>query len=150
MSAVKNSIVALAIMLLVCSPVNAEDKLNLSQYKGKIVYLDFWASWCKPCKKSFPWMNKMRETYSNDQLVILAVNLDKEKKLADEFLAKNPAKFTIIYDENSDLAKQYQIPGMPSSILFDQNGKVIKVESGFFEKKIPQYEKAFQQAITNL
>jgi thiol-disulfide isomerase/thioredoxin len=128
----------------------AEDIFDLSKYKGKVVYLDFWASWCVPCRKSFPWLNKMREKYTPEQLVIVAVNLDKEQTLAMAFLEKYPASFDITFDPKGVTAKKYEIPGMPSSILFDHNGKVIDAHSGFFTKKVVQYEAQLETAVSQL
>ncbi len=121
---------------------------DIQQYKGKVVYLDFWASWCIPCRKSFPWMNKIQEQYSPDEFVVVAVNLDKEKKLAVDFLKEYPANFQIIYDPKAKIAKKYQIEGMPSSILFNSKGKPVFAHKGFFSKKIPKYEVEIQNLLT--
>jgi thiol-disulfide isomerase/thioredoxin len=120
---------------------------DINHYQGKVVYLDFWASWCVPCRKSFPWMNQLRQKYSKDDLVIIAVNLDKKKSLATEFLAENPATFNIIYDPKGQLAKHFHIKGMPSSVIFDRNGKPVKAHTGFFVKKIAEYEQEIQNII---
>jgi len=120
---------------------------DINQYKGKVVYLDFWASWCVPCRKSFPWMNQLQQKYSPDDLIIIAVNLDKKKSLAAEFLLENPAKFKIIYDPKGQLAKQFHIKGMPSSVIFDRNGKPVKAHTGFFTKKINEYEQEIQNTV---
>ena len=120
---------------------------DLKNYQGKVVYLDFWASWCVPCRKSFPWLNQLRNRYSEKQLVIVAVNLDKEAALAADFLKQYPANFDIFYDPEGVLAKQYQIPGMPTSIVFSAQGKVIAAHSGFFKKKISEYESVIAAAI---
>jgi len=130
--------------------VTAEDIVDISKYQGKVVYLDFWASWCVPCRKSFPWLNKMRAQYSSDQLVVLAVNLDIKRELATEFLEKYPANFDVLYDPKGVVAKKYQIPGMPSSILFDAKGKVLEAHSGFFVKKISDYELQLETAVNQL
>jgi thiol-disulfide isomerase/thioredoxin len=122
--------------------------VDLSNYKGKIVYLDFWASWCIPCRKSFPWMNKQLEQYSSEDLVIIAVNLDKKRALAEQFLIDNPAKFNIVYDPKGQLAKYLKIKGMPSSVIFDRNGNPITAHTGFFEKKIEQYQSELAKAIS--
>lgn len=118
--------------------------LDLSEYRGKVVYLDFWASWCVPCRKSFPWMNEQQSKYSKQDFVIIAVNLDKKKSLANTFLTDNPANFQVIYDPKGELAKHYQIKGMPSSILFDRNGKPVKAHTGFFVKKKAEYEQEIE------
>ncbi len=122
------------------------ENFNIEQYRGKVVYLDFWASWCVPCRKSFPWMNQLHNKYSSDEFIIIAVNLDKQRNLADEFLNKNPAQFMVHYDPEGLLPKQYKIKGMPSSIIFNKHGKIISRHTGFFEQKIKKYEQAIKAA----
>ncbi len=129
------------------SKAEQPDGFNINDYQGKVVYLDFWASWCIPCRKSFPWMNKIQDQYSDDDLVIIAVNLDKKKSLATAFLAENPATFNILYDPKGRLAKQFHIKGMPSSVIFDRNGKPIKAHTGFFAKKISEYEQEIKHTV---
>ena len=115
-------------------------KLDLSQYKGKVVYLDFWASWCKPCRQSFPWMNAMQAKYSADGLVVVSVNLDEQRADADKFLKQVPADFTIVFDPEGKLAEQYQLIGMPTSFLIGRDGQVVKRHSGFFDSSPAEYE----------
>lgn len=122
----------------------ASQQVNLSDYKGKVVYLDFWASWCKPCQRSFPWMNEMQEKYSAQGFTVIAINLDTERKLADEFLAKLPANFPVAYDPAGESPKSYQIKGMPTSYLIDKSGQLRKAHQGFHMNKIPQYEQEIQ------
>ena len=120
---------------------------DITQYHGKVVYLDFWASWCVPCRKSFPWMNQLRQTYTTEQLIVIAVNLDKKRALAEKFLKENPANFEIIYDPKGQLAKHYAIKGMPSSVIFDKTGKPVIAHTGFFTKKINQYEQEIRNIV---
>ncbi|MCJ7593111.1 MAG: TlpA family protein disulfide reductase, partial [Woeseiaceae bacterium] len=75
--------------------VSATDTLQVSDYHGKVLVVDFWASWCVPCRRSFPWMNEMQQKYGDEDLVIVAVNLDNEASDAAEFLRQYPAKFKI-------------------------------------------------------
>lgn len=118
-----------------------DEKTKLSQLKGKVVYLDFWASWCGPCRKSFPWMNQLTEKYDPEKFVLLSVNLDSEKAQASKFLAKYPARFSITYDPEGKIAEKYQVMGMPSSYLIDAQGRIAATHVGFFKKKIAKYEK---------
>lgn len=129
-------------------PTNNE-VVSLSQYKGKVVYLDFWASWCKPCLKSFPWMNEMQQKYK-DNLVIVAVNLDNDRAEADKFLAKVDANFTVVYDSKALTAEQYQVLGMPSAYLISAEGQILHSHVGFVPTKKPIYEKALQLAIAKI
>jgi thiol-disulfide isomerase/thioredoxin len=112
----------------------------LTALKGKVVYLDFWASWCKPCRKSFPWMNQMQQKYAAQGLQIIAINLDAEEGLAKTFLEKVPAQIPIIYDPEGKIASDYQLVGMPSSYLIDKEGKIRFSHKGFFSHSKDLYE----------
>ena len=109
---------------------------------GKVVYLDFWASWCKPCVKSFPWLNQMQKKYKDKGLMILAINLDKDKNLADEFLQRLPAEFTVAFDKEGVTPSLFKVSAMPSSYLVDSNGFIRGRHIGFREKDKANLEKA--------
>ena len=145
----KFSFIFLTIIICLTANINASEseKLDLKQYQGKVIYLDFWASWCIPCRKSFPWLNDLGKKHSPDDLVVIAVNLDKKKSLATEFLNNYPANFKIIYDPKGLLAKKYKIKGMPSSVLFGKDGRPKFAHKGFFPSKIESYEKEIDQLI---
>jgi thiol-disulfide isomerase/thioredoxin len=118
----------------------ANGKVSLASLKGKVVYLDFWASWCGPCRKSFPWMNRMMRRYRDDGLVIVAVNLDKNRGLAEKFLHDYPAGFTVAYDPEGDVADDYAVQGMPSAYLIDRQQHIVKEHLGFREADTPGLE----------
>lgn len=132
--------------------VNTQNELSLllAKHKGKVIYLDFWASWCGPCRKSFPWMNKIQSTYSPEQFTVISINLDNDKALAKAFLHTLPASFPVIYDPKGQLAKKYKVKGMPSSYLINSNGELVQQHTGFFNKKIKQYEYEITQLIKNI
>ncbi|GMQ92524.1 MAG: TlpA disulfide reductase family protein [Gammaproteobacteria bacterium] len=109
--------------------------IRLADLRGKVVYVDFWASWCGPCRKSFPWMNAMHKRYGTKGLVIVAVNLDREAALANQFLKELPPDFHVVFDPRGDVAKRYGIPGMPSSYIVDRNGRIQYSHIGFTETK---------------
>ncbi len=136
-------------ILLVVIPVaaNAAGTLNLDEYRGKVVVLDFWASWCVPCRRSFPWMNEMQQKYGEDGLVIIAVNLDNEASDAGRFLRQYPAEFSISYDPDRQLVRQYSVEAMPSSFLIDRDGSVIERHLGFKSGKTSEYEAAIIAAL---
>jgi len=120
--------------------------VQLESLKGKVVYLDFWASWCEPCKKSFPWMESIKQSYADQGFEILAINLDKDRKLADQFLKEMEVNFIVAFDEAGKCASDYKLRGMPSSYLIDRDGKVHASHIGFREKDKANLE----QAIKNL
>jgi thiol-disulfide isomerase/thioredoxin len=105
--------------------------VKLSAYRGKLVYLDFWASWCAPCKRSFPWMNQIQARYGAQGLQVLAVNLDAKHQDAADFLAATSANFAIGFDPAGAVARSYGIKGMPSSILVGPDGRVLSMHAGF-------------------
>ena len=92
------ALLSLLMASLTAIPCAHADGLDLSAYKGKVVYLDFWASWCTPCRLSFPWMNEIQQTYGARGLVVIGVNVDHDRALADEFLRANRGTFKIVYD----------------------------------------------------
>ena len=105
--------------------------VSLDQYRNKVVYVDFWASWCVPCKHSFPWLNQMQERYGNNGLKVIAINLDKNKAHAAKFLERVPASFDIAYDPEGSVAEAYSLKVMPSSYLIDRQGNLIHAHKGF-------------------
>lgn len=105
--------------------------VQLSSYKGKTVYLDFWASWCGPCKQSFPWMNDMQRKYGARGLQVVAINLDAKRGDADQFLAQNPATVALAFDSKGESARRMGVKGMPTSLLVGADGKVLLVHQGF-------------------
>jgi cytochrome c biogenesis protein CcmG/thiol:disulfide interchange protein DsbE len=136
------------ILLLVFSTTgHAEDVFQLSDYQGKVVVLDFWASWCVPCRRSFPWMNEMQQKYGDDGLVIVAVNLDNEPSDASAFLQDYPAEFSIAYDSSRKLAREFDVQAMPSSFLIGRDGSIIESHLGFKIAQTDSYEAAIIAAL---
>jgi cytochrome c biogenesis protein CcmG, thiol:disulfide interchange protein DsbE len=108
-----------------------KDAVNLAALKGKVVYVDFWASWCGPCKQSFPFMNELQAKYRAQGLEVVAINLDAKRADADKFLTDTPADFTVAFDAKSDSAKRFEVKGMPYSYVIGRDGKVIAAHKGF-------------------
>jgi thiol-disulfide isomerase/thioredoxin len=127
--------------------VGLDGKIDFSAYKGKVIYLDYWASWCKPCRQSFSWMNKMHERYGKDDLVIIAVSLDADKKQAKSFLQKIPAKFNIAYDPDGITAEAYGLKAMPTSYLINRKGKLVHTAIGFHGGKTQALEARIKQLL---
>ena len=114
--------------------------INLSAYRGKVVYVDFWASWCKPCRKSFPFLNEMHNRYEKKGLKVIGINLDAEISDARKFLKRYPASFSIAYDPEGKTPKQYKLSVMPTSYLIDRRGNIIDIHKGFREDDRDQLE----------
>jgi cytochrome c biogenesis protein CcmG/thiol:disulfide interchange protein DsbE len=105
--------------------------VSLADYRGQVVYLDFWASWCAPCRESFPFMNELQRELAGRGLQILAVSVDKTPEDARRFLARYPAEFTVALDAAATCPAAFQLQGMPSSYIIDKGGTVRAVHAGF-------------------
>ena len=125
----------------------ADKPVRLADLKGQVVYVDFWASWCVPCKLSFPFMNEMHTKYRPLRLTIVAISLDRKREDADRFLSAVPAKFLIAYDAEKKVADLYQPKGMPTSFLIGADGKVRAVHVGFREDDREKIEKEILVAL---
>jgi thiol-disulfide isomerase/thioredoxin len=122
---------ALACFALTAAAADAPDPLDLAQLRGKVVLVDFWASWCEPCRHSFPWLNAMQAKYAARGLVVIGVNVDRERADADRFLRDVPAEFRIVYDPAGALASRYDLPGMPVSYVIGPKGDIVGRHIGF-------------------
>jgi len=128
------------------APALSPDDFQLQDHAGQVVLLDFWASWCKPCAVSLPWMSKLASTYADRGLVVVAVNLDKQLAAADKLLAQLDPHIVVVHDPEGVLARQHDLAGMPSSFLYDRDGKLHEQHVGF----LPANADAREQAIMAL
>ncbi|GAA0585818.1 TlpA disulfide reductase family protein [Rhizomicrobium electricum] len=127
-------------------PANAAD-LDLNAYKGKVVYLDFWASWCTPCRQSFPWMGQIQESNGRRGLVVIAVNVDHDKDLAEKFLQRFSPRFKIVYDPHGEIAHQYGLKDMPTSYVIGRDGKVRFTHAGFYPNQQAVYSAHIEEVL---
>ena len=122
-------------------------QVTLSKYKNTVVYLDFWASWCKPCLKSFSFMNSMHKKYGKKGLKIIAINLDDERSAATKFLKQHPANFTIAYNPEGNVSSDYNLSVMPTSYLIDRKGNIIFSHKGYKDSHSSSLEKKIIRAL---
>ncbi len=111
--------------------LDGKGMVSLSQYRGKVVYLDFWASWCAPCLKAIPEIEAMRKELASQGFAVVAVNLDQTPKKALRFLEKNPIGYPSASDPKGRLPKQFGVDTMPTSYLIDGEGVIRHVHRGF-------------------
>jgi cytochrome c biogenesis protein CcmG/thiol:disulfide interchange protein DsbE len=123
------SLLALVASLAHSAP--ADPTLDLKALSGHVVYLDFWASWCAPCRQSFPWMNKMQSEFGQDGFVIVAVNVDHSRPDAEQFLHEHSPVFRIVFDPDGTLAERFGVRDMPTSFLLDRDGRIHSEHEGF-------------------
>ncbi len=150
--------ITLALLVSVSSAANAQQapafildsdngEISLNQYQNKIVYVDFWASWCGPCRESFAFMNQMQKKYAGKGLQIIAINLDDQRSAADAFLSKYPAQFKIAYDPQGTTPAAYGVKVMPTSYLLDRKGNIIFTHKGFKQNQTDELEQRIAQAL---
>lgn len=108
-----------------------ETPVDLGRFKGQVLYVDFWASWCVPCVRSFSFMNALHRELREQGLQVLAINLDENPEDARAFLARHPADFTVAVDAGGQCPESFGVLGMPSSFLVDRQGVVRHVHLGF-------------------
>ncbi len=120
------------------SPLGENKTEDLQQYKGQVVYVDFWASWCVPCAHSFPFLNELHQEFKDKDLQIVGINMDENVEDAKAFLAKTPAQFNIVADTSAQCAKDFDVKAMPSSYLIDRKGVVHHVHQGFRSEDIKE------------
>ncbi len=122
------------------------DDFDLANYKGKVVYVDFWASWCTPCRASFPFMADIAGVHG-DQLAVVAINVDENRNDALAFLKDYETPFDIVFDHAGELATQYKVPGMPTSFLYDREGQLIGTHVGFRKKDMEEIRQWIDQTV---
>ena len=118
-----------------------------NQFKGEVIYVDFWASWCVPCRASFPWMNTMLDKYADQGLKIVGITLDQDQNLARQFAEEFKAEFTIAFDLDGTLANQFGVKALPSSVLIDRKGNLVANHTGFNETQAVEYEESIVKAL---
>ncbi len=114
--------------------------LGLQDYRGKVVYVDFWASWCAPCRQAMPQYDRLYKQWASRGLVVLGVNLDSDRDDADRALKRRPVSFPVVYDPAGTWAERFELPSMPSGYLIGRDGIVRHVHEGFRTSDVPALE----------
>lgn len=121
---------------------------TLPAMNNKVVLLDFWASWCAPCKASFPALDALQKRYAAQGLVVLAVNLDDDPAAMRAFLKDHPVSFTVVRDAAHKLVEQADVQSMPSSFLIDRAGKIRFTHTGFHgDTTVGEYTKEIESLL---
>lgn len=110
---------------------NGEGDISLLNLRGSVVYVDFWASWCGPCRLSLPALNSLNEAFSDDPVQFLAISIDVVEEDAWDFLARYTVDYPVVIDTEGDIARLFAVDGMPSGYLLDAEGRVREIHIGF-------------------
>ena len=127
--------------------ISEPEPVELESQTEKILYIDFWASWCGPCKLSFPSMIKLKELFKHAPFEIIAISVDADSKAAQKFLDAYKINFKVALDSDGAVAEKYALPGMPSSFLLDQNRNVIAKHKGFRKSDFTKIKEEIEEAL---
>ena len=133
-------------------PVLGEYNLEgtLPDLSGKVVVVDFWASWCGPCKEAFPTLKELHKKYGEKGLVIVAVSVDEDVDDMKKFVAKQKPEFVIVRDKTTKLASKLDLASIPTTFILDRKGNVVEVHNGFDKSRTPkEYEAAIERLLKN-
>lgn len=114
---------------------------TLSKYKGKVIFLNFWATWCPPCRAEMPAMQKMYKSWNSKKYVMLAVNIGQDKQTVKSFANKNGYTFPILLDSTSKIARKYRVSGIPTTYIINKEGKIVTRIVGAREWDLKQIER---------
>jgi peroxiredoxin len=120
--------------------------VRLSELRGQVVLINFWASWCGPCRQELPLLNKIYAQYRSAGFVLLAVNVDDNRKDADAMLKRLGLRFPTLFDGGKNVAKLYGVDMMPATLVIDRDGRVRYVHRGYYDG----YEKKYEQQVREL
>ena len=127
-------------------PARSGEQVALSDLKGQVVMLNFWATWCGPCRQEMPHLEALHQRYSDLGFTLLGVNVEEDSSGADTFLEETPVTFPILFDPESEVSNAYEVVAMPSTVLVDRAGNVRFIHHGYK----PGYENEYQTQIRAL
>ena len=121
--------------------------LKLSEYVGNVVFLNFWASWCAPCREEMPLLDALHQKYKDLGFVVLGVNVEEQTDLARSYISRRPVKFPILLDPQNQVSKAYNVIAMPTSVLIDRSGNMRYLHQGYKAGDEAQYSKMVKKLI---
>ena len=122
------------------------ENIKLSELRGDVVMINFWASWCAPCRQEMPLLEEMNKKYSDLGFVLLGVNVEEDSSKAVELLRDVPVSFPILYDNKNEVTKLYKVVAMPSTVMVDRDGNMRYLHRGY----LPGYEVEYAKQIKEL
>ena len=123
------------------------EQSGLSQYKGQVVMVNFWATWCGPCQQEMPLLDQMYKKYKPAGFTLIGVNVDKEAPAVKELLARKPVSFPVLLDPANQVSKAYHVDEMPSSVIIDRKGDIRYIHRGYRPGDENEYQDRIRQLI---
>lgn len=105
--------------------------VSLAKHRGEVIVLNFWATWCGPCRKEMPLLESIHRRYQERGLTLIGVNVERDPKAADAWLRQTPVTFPIVYDTESKVSQLYKVNGMPSTVFIDRRGNLRRIHQGY-------------------
>jgi peroxiredoxin len=127
-------------------PDGSGKMISLDDYKGQVVLINFWASWCGPCRKEMPLLEALQQRYAPLGFTMLGINVEEDSSLAAEFLRDTPVTFPILYDRENAVSKSYDVIAMPTTIIVDREGGIRYIHHGYKAG----YENDYQDQVRTL
>lgn len=121
------------------------DNKKLSEYRGKVVLINFWASWCGPCQQELPKLAELKELHNENDFELLSINIDEEPEKALRLAKKLGVNFPVLFDEQKQVSKLYDIDAMPMTVLVDRNGEVRYLHRGYKESYLGLYQQQIKK-----
>jgi thiol-disulfide isomerase/thioredoxin len=131
-------------------PDRAGAKVDLNELRGNVVLVDFWASWCGPCREEMPVLEQLHKKYAKQGLVIIGINIDNNSKKMNNFLKGTPVSFRIVHDRKLNVASKYEPGTMPSSYFIGRDGKIRYVHEGFRKKDAAELEERIKTLLAEV
>ncbi len=122
------------------------NNVRLSDYRGQVVLINFWASWCGPCRQEFPLLDELHQKYQPMGFTVFGVNVEQERELADKVLREIPVTFPILFDDQNEVSEEYDVDAMPATVLVDRNGEIRFMHRGYK----PGYEDLYEKQVRAL
>jgi peroxiredoxin len=119
----------------------------LSQYKGQVVMVNFWATWCGPCQQEMPLLDQIYKKYKPAGFTLIGVNVDKDEPAVKELLARKPVSFPVLLDPANQVSKAYHLDEMPSSVIIDRKGQIRFLHRGYKPGDENEYQDRIRQLI---
>jgi len=119
----------------------------LSQYKGQVVMLNFWATWCGPCQQEMPLLDQIYKTYKPAGFTLLGISVDTDEPAVKALLARRPVSFTVLLDPKNEVSREYRVNEMPSTVIIDRKGEIRYVHRGYKPGDENEYQDRIRQLI---